>query len=205
MATVERGGPAAGLWRFSLAFYALPGVAEALLALQDRSGFDVNLILYALWHGHSGRGRLDGGGFAAAERAVEQVRTEIVLPLRRLRRSLAAHGETDLRRLRAAILKLELAAEKAAQRRLAAASGPARAAAAGDARQADARANFVSCLGADAAESVEAGLVWRAFLEFADLARPAPHDPSPAGGAGSPQRRTVPLSKPKRSRVRPRV
>ena len=26
------------LWRFSLAFYARPGVSEALIALQDRAG-----------------------------------------------------------------------------------------------------------------------------------------------------------------------
>jgi uncharacterized protein (TIGR02444 family) len=201
---VERRGAAAGLWRFSLALYALPGVAPALIVLQDRGGFDVNLILYALWLGHSGRGRLDVGGLAAAERAVEKLRSEIVLPLRRLRRRVAADGEADLRRLRAAIAKLELAAERAVQRRLAAASGAARRAADGDARRADAHANFVRALGADAAASAEAGLVWRAFVEFADRAPPA-HAPPPAGGAGSPQRLTVPLSRPKRSRMRPKV
>jgi uncharacterized protein (TIGR02444 family) len=201
---VDRHGAAAGLWRFSLAFYALPGVAPALIALQDQGGFDVNLILYALWLGHSGRGRLDGAGFAAAERAVETLRTEIVLPLRRLRRRLAADGEADLRRLRTAILKLELAAERAVQRRLGAVADAARRAADGDARRADARANFVRCLGADAAAGAEAGLVWRAFLEFAEAAR-STHDLPSAGGAGSPQRLTVPLSRPKRSRVRPKV
>ena len=45
------------LWRFSLAFYARPGVAEALIALQDRAGLDVNLMLFALWLGVSGRSR----------------------------------------------------------------------------------------------------------------------------------------------------
>ena len=46
------------LWRFSLAFYASPGVAQALIALQDRDQLDVNLMLFALWLGVSGRGRL---------------------------------------------------------------------------------------------------------------------------------------------------
>ena len=72
-------------WRFSLAFYARPGVAEALIALQDRAGFDVNLILFGLWVGLSGRGRLDGELLAAARRATERLRTEIVAPLRALR------------------------------------------------------------------------------------------------------------------------
>ena len=43
-------------WRFSLAFYERPGVADALIALQDCDGFDVNLVLFALWLGVSGRG-----------------------------------------------------------------------------------------------------------------------------------------------------
>jgi uncharacterized protein (TIGR02444 family) len=42
-------------WCFSLAFYERPGVADALIALQDRDGFDVNLVLFALWLGISGR------------------------------------------------------------------------------------------------------------------------------------------------------
>ena len=33
------------LWRFSLALYARAGVAQALIALQDAHGFDINLIL----------------------------------------------------------------------------------------------------------------------------------------------------------------
>ena len=55
-------------WRFSLALYARPGVAEALIALQDRAGLDVNLILFGLWvgtrHGRDlgQRGVRRGGG-----------------------------------------------------------------------------------------------------------------------------------------------
>src|SRR5947208_14107979 len=40
-------------WRFSLALYARPGVADALIATQDRTARDVNLILFALWLGAS--------------------------------------------------------------------------------------------------------------------------------------------------------
>src|SRR5262249_17930336 len=76
------------LWRFSLAFYAAPGVAEALLTLQDEEGLDVNQMLFALWFGLSGRGRLDKDALAAADRAVGTIRTNIVEPLRSLRKRL---------------------------------------------------------------------------------------------------------------------
>src|SRR5579875_349811 len=56
---MSEAGAAEAFWRFSLDFYRLPGVEQALLTLQDRAGHDVNLILYALWLGWSGRGRAD--------------------------------------------------------------------------------------------------------------------------------------------------
>ena len=52
------------LWRFSQDFYRLPGVASALIALQDRAGLDVNLMLFALWLGVTGRSPLDHAGLA---------------------------------------------------------------------------------------------------------------------------------------------
>jgi len=58
------------LWRFSLAFYARPAVAEALIALQDRGGCDVNLILFGLWRGLAHGHRLDNAELRVAEAAV---------------------------------------------------------------------------------------------------------------------------------------
>jgi uncharacterized protein (TIGR02444 family) len=162
----EEGSADAAFWRFSLAFYALPGVAGALIALQDRGGFDVNLILYGLWFGLAGSGRLDGDRLAVAERATERLRAEVVAPLRALRRRIEPCGEADLRRLRAAVARLELAAEKAVQRRLAAnAVPPARRAAAIRCR-ADARANLAFYLGPGAARSSEAAVIRRALAAF---------------------------------------
>lgn len=158
----------AAFWRFSLAFYALPGVADALIALQDKGGFDVNLILFGLWLGHSGRGRLDGDGFAAAERAIESLRTGIVAPLRQLRRRLAPPLEADIQRLRDAIEALELAAESAVQERLALRAGAANPAADAAARFADAQANLALYLSADAAEKAEAAVVRRALAAFSE-------------------------------------
>jgi uncharacterized protein (TIGR02444 family) len=89
MATTEAdgelsGGEALCLWRFSCAFYAQPGVSEALIALQDRAGLDVNLILFALWQGACGRRRLSHAELIAAERSAGPIRAAIVLPLRAL-------------------------------------------------------------------------------------------------------------------------
>ena len=197
----------AAFWRFSLAFYALPGVAEALLALQDAGGFDVNLILFGLWLGLSGRGRLDGARLAAAEALSRPLRTEIVVPLRQLRRRIAPRPEADFRRLRAAILELELKAERAVQERLVGGAGPSERPADLPARRADAQANLRFYLGAEAAGRAEAAVVGQALATFSATNRAAhAHLSPPSGGrAGSPQRLTVPLSRPNRSRVRPRV
>jgi uncharacterized protein (TIGR02444 family) len=160
--------PAAGaaFWRFSLAFYALPGVADALIALQDRGGFDVNLILYCLWLGHRGHGRLDGAELAAAERAIDSLRTGIIAPLRQLRRRLEPPLEADIRRLREAIKELELAAERAVQERLAVRAGAAHPAADATKRLTDGQANLALYIGAEAAQAAEAALIRRAFAAF---------------------------------------
>ena len=115
--------PAAEFWRFSLAVYGRPGVAPACLALQDRLGLDVNLLLFCCWAGVRGH-RLAPAELATASAAAAPWQREIVEPLRRIRRQLAAPAA--LSAADAAILydqarQLELAAEEAEQRLLAAA------------------------------------------------------------------------------------
>ena len=124
VADIPLADAAAGLWEFSLDFYARPGVSAALIELQDRAGLDVNLILFALWHGLSGRGRLDDERLAVADQAVRAIQTEIVTPLRALRRRLRTDPDADIQHLREAIKALELDAEKIAQARLAGCAGP---------------------------------------------------------------------------------
>lgn len=72
-------------WRFSLRLY--PAVAEACLALQDRVGVDVNVLLFLLWTAEGGRkiGVEDARRIAAA---VEIWNRSIVVPLRAVRRAL---------------------------------------------------------------------------------------------------------------------
>jgi uncharacterized protein (TIGR02444 family) len=154
---------AAGLWAFSLDFYARPGVSEALIELQDRAGLDVNLILFALWHGLSGRGRLDYERLAIAYQAARAIQTEIVMPLRALRRRFRTDPDPDIQRLREAIKALELDAEKIAQARLAGcAETPATDVAPAE-RLAAAGANLTVSLGADRAHGAEAGVIRRAL------------------------------------------
>ena len=105
-------------WRFSLAFYERPGVAEALIALQDRGSFDVNVTLFALWFGISGRGVLGHDLLAAAEREATALRSEVVEPLRELRRRLRGHPDAAVQRLREGVKELELAGERLVQEHL---------------------------------------------------------------------------------------
>src|SRR5437763_7813865 len=124
----RRASPKAGvageaLWRFSLALYARPGVAAALLALQDRAGHDVNLMLYALWLGVCQRRRLEAAELAAAAAATQALNSEAVAPLRQLRRRLKEAPDAELAALRRRALRLELAAERLVQYRLAALTG----------------------------------------------------------------------------------
>jgi len=150
-------------WRFSLALYARPGVAEALIALQGRAGRDVNLILFGLWIGARYGRDLDGDGFAAAAEAAAPA-NGVVRDIRALRRQLA-RDDDDVRSLRRALLRLELAAERQVQRRLARCiaaealpHAPERES--GD-RFSAALANLSRCLGAES-ESPEAAVLRRA-------------------------------------------
>src|SRR5947209_11678393 len=154
-------------WRFSLAFYERPGVPDALIALQDRGGFDVNLVLFALWFGISGRGLIGGDALTAAERVAGALRSEFVEPLRSLRRRLRHHPDSDVQRLREGVKALEIAGEKLVQERLArlAASGCAKACP-GD-RRAAAHANLALYLGREGVRSKEAAVIEDALDAFA--------------------------------------
>jgi uncharacterized protein (TIGR02444 family) len=151
------------LWRFSLAFYVRPGVAEALIALQDRAGCDVNVILFALWRGLVHGHRLEHAELMAAEAAVASLRRAVIEPLRRMRRGLKADSNPDVQALRRRIAALELVAERRAQSRLAATiAGPAD----GVDRHSAIEANLALSLGGEA-QSAEAEILRRALGEFA--------------------------------------
>lgn len=120
------------LWRFALAHYRRRGVAVACLALQDRAGIDVNLLMFALWHGASGRGRLGRPALRRLVRAVSAWQSRVVAPLRDLRRRLKplTHDPAlgplgrPISSLRAEVKRLELEAEQIEQAMLFAMANP---------------------------------------------------------------------------------
>ncbi|MBK1836312.1 TIGR02444 family protein [Azospirillum sp. YIM B02556] len=106
-------------WDFSLAVYGRPGVPACCLALQDRRGVDVNLLLFAAWAGLECAVRLSAEELARIDGAVAGWREEVVRPLRVLRRRAKAEDDAFYRRMKAA----ELEAERVQQDRLFAAGG----------------------------------------------------------------------------------
>jgi len=74
-------------WNFSLALYGRPGVAPALLGLQDRLGLDVNMLVFCCWAAARGRA-LSPEDLSAVESVAEPWQAEVVRPLRALRRRL---------------------------------------------------------------------------------------------------------------------
>ena len=101
-------------WRFSLAFYRLPKVADACIALQEEAGVDVNLLLFLLWHARQRR-RLAAAEVAALESKIAPWRDVTVIPLRSVRRALkpapalveAAPAEAFRNRIKAVELEAE--------------------------------------------------------------------------------------------------
>lgn len=107
--------PPRDFWAFSLRLYATPGVAPACLALQDRAGADVNLVLFAFWAASRGQ-RLDPAQLAGVDAAVRPWREGVVRPLRAARRALKALGGTEAtERLRDQVKRAELEAEQQQQ------------------------------------------------------------------------------------------
>ncbi|MEM6912424.1 MAG: TIGR02444 family protein, partial [Pseudomonadota bacterium] len=103
------------LWDYAVAVYALDGVQQRLLALQDRHGADVNVILWCLWCGREGIIMADKDVpriIASADALTEQA----VRPLRQVRRYLTSSqgvsSADEIASLRKDVLALELRAEK---------------------------------------------------------------------------------------------
>lgn len=110
----------ADLWKYSLAIYARPGVAEALIGLQDRLGIDVNVALCCLWRAARGHalGRRDIAAMVGASDAWQR---GVVRRLRAVRRVLKSPVIADrstaaaARRLRQKVKRIEIEAERVEQ------------------------------------------------------------------------------------------
>ncbi len=106
-------------WDFSLDLYGRDEVAEACLALQERHGLDVNLLLFCIWVGRAGHPALDANGIAEMLDRVADWHGEIVRALRRVRRllkePLGPIPEGLQKALRRRVQKIEIEAEHVEQ------------------------------------------------------------------------------------------
>jgi uncharacterized protein (TIGR02444 family) len=105
-------------WDFSLAIYGRSGVADACLALQDRRGLDVNLLLFCCWAGSRGR-KLDATEVANLIASVADWQRSVLRPLRLVRRQIKEFPGGDagqLGLLRTVVKDCELTAERVDQR-----------------------------------------------------------------------------------------
>jgi len=75
-------------WDFSLRVHDNDGVPAACIALQERRGIDVNLLLFSAWIGESGRGLLAESDLEAALAASAAWNREIVCAIRAVRNRL---------------------------------------------------------------------------------------------------------------------
>jgi uncharacterized protein (TIGR02444 family) len=136
-------------WDFSLRVYGSAGVAAACIALQERRGIDVNLLLFSAWIGESGRGVLAESDLEAALAAAAAWNRDIVCALRVVRNRLKGGmppiptERSDV--LRKMILEIEVKSEHVEQITLAAAvTRPANPALAAERRGDDAVANVAA-------------------------------------------------------------
>ncbi len=106
-------------WQFSLAVYTQEDVAGHCLALQDRIGLDVNMLLMMLWAASRWGHAPTTEQIAQADSLVQDWREEVILPLRKLRTRLktgpAPAPDAITNELRENIKRLELEAERTEQ------------------------------------------------------------------------------------------
>ena len=115
----DQGKSATDHWQFSLAVYTREGVAAHCLALQDRLGLDVNVLLMMLWAAGQWGKAPTTQQIEDADSTIVAWRHEVVVPLRQLRTRLktgpapAPGAATEA--LRGEVKRLELDAERLQQ------------------------------------------------------------------------------------------
>lgn len=72
-------------WDFSLSVYMSAGVGAACLDLQDAHELDVNVLLFCMWLGASGRGTLSKAEMKTVTDAVQEWHHDVVRELRAVR------------------------------------------------------------------------------------------------------------------------
>ncbi len=107
--------PESSFWDWALKAYSAPGVQETCLQLQDGTGQNVPLLLWAAWSAATGR-RLDEDAVEGACDCARAWDETAVAPLRALRRTLKGVNpdidDAARESLREAVKTVELAAER---------------------------------------------------------------------------------------------
>lgn len=100
---------------FALALYGREGVPPACLALQEATGLDVNILLFAAWRGAVLRREVGAAEIAAARASVTAWHNEVVKALRAVRRRLktgpSPAPDERTAKLRGEVQAAEIAAE----------------------------------------------------------------------------------------------
>jgi len=108
-------------WQFSIKFYAVPGVADACIELQDKAQVDVNILFYLLWNATQGRA-FNAADITEIERQIGPWRELAVIPIRNIRRALKSPPPVmepaAAESLRTRIKAVELEAERLQQEAL---------------------------------------------------------------------------------------
>lgn len=108
-------------WRFSLAVYAQPGVADECLALQGALEIDVNGLLFCAWLGAERKLALDDKALTAIDACVQRWHGSVVRPLRAVRQTMKPMpdmADDAVKALRKEIAAVELRAEQIEQAKL---------------------------------------------------------------------------------------
>ncbi len=102
-------------WDFSLQVYSRDGVGVACIRLQDHHGIDVNIMLFCLWLGESGRGIVEAQEMDALRAVSDRWNNEVVKKLRAVRQGLKTDfpdvSESLRENLRAQVQATEIDAE----------------------------------------------------------------------------------------------
>lgn len=102
-------------WKFSLALYSMPGVADSCLILQERYELDVNVLLFCAWLGSSRRVLLSSSEIERIESEVSHWHNRVVRPLRSVRQYLKPIARDDVKQLRDLVKSHELESERIEQ------------------------------------------------------------------------------------------
>lgn len=106
--------------QFAMRVYALPGMKETCLALQDQAHLNVNCLLLAVWAAYLGY-EIDSALWADLQAHTAPIREATVQPIRALRRQISRNEKLrdDLRApIKRLLLYAELRAEQAEEHAL---------------------------------------------------------------------------------------